>query len=1040
MNNIQKTDQFDIVIVGGGPIGLSTAYHLAQSDPSKRILLVERYHFINDEVSSSGKSRQFRVQYDTKHMAELALRAEQQWLDYNKVSGKTLLDQVGALWFGDPETSSEEGGINTSMKVMDELGIPYEKFDNGTAIMDRFKFNNIQEDYSGFFQESGGILDIAATQEFLLASLKACNQVTLLDHTTVTSINSLADGSIDIGVKPTGTDGENKYYSTEKLALVPGPYINDLLSNFGLKVGVDIWEMSSAYYKINDAAAAEKSTTWYVFQEPQDTSLFYGFPEVNWSNPGYVRVAPAIPDRIISDPSERTNIPSEKSLGYNTAWVKDHMPGLTPEALLTSTCLITLSKDASKELLLDYLPSTVHNNKNIVVYTAGWAGKFIPTLGDLISKMLLNTLSKEDEYFVSKFNIDWQFDFDAYAPHVHKKAKTVLKSQLFDTPPIAEFKPKGHQHFVSDPENGLDLDVAIIGAGASGLYSGYRLKTGVDEQGDPLNKKVQIFEASHRICGRLDSIQLPGMNVTGELGGMRYMDHQELIAGLIDKFEEEGLLESIDFDMGDSEKQLYYLRKQRFLANEINESFRTHYYVEPKFQGKSANTIFNEIIGDVLHAGGEDLDKIQSSADPQAEWRRVKRTLKYNYPGSPYNGKFVYEIGFWNLLKDRSSQECFTFLADGGGYYSNTINWNAAEAFPYMVGDFADDDVEYKTLDGGFDRILKVIAQKFLQHGGTIRPNNALVTFEKATEKESSRKYKLIFQHVTTGEEHNFKGRDESKQWVVYADEIILGMPRKSLELLDQNNFFFDPYSNNGKALQSNIKTVISEPSLKILLGFEYPWWAQNQEDPAEHKAHSITDLPMRQCYYFGTDPENHHSLFLASYNDMRTVSFWKALENDAPFETKDTDLIQSDYRKQKQLSEFKEKDIPAATVSMVNEVMNQVREMHGPTVNVPEPYTSAYKDWSQDPYGGGYHAWKAGFVVADKMPEIRQPQPEERIFIVGEAYSDQQGWVEGAFCETEKVMMHRYGLKRPDWISKNYFLGWESEIATQPIHKKAIL
>ena len=54
MNNIQKTDQFDIVIVGGGPIGLSTAYHLAQSDPSKRILLVERYHFINDEVSLFG--------------------------------------------------------------------------------------------------------------------------------------------------------------------------------------------------------------------------------------------------------------------------------------------------------------------------------------------------------------------------------------------------------------------------------------------------------------------------------------------------------------------------------------------------------------------------------------------------------------------------------------------------------------------------------------------------------------------------------------------------------------------------------------------------------------------------------------------------------------------------------------------------------------------------------------------------------------------------------------------------------------------------
>ncbi|MFT6709512.1 MAG: hypothetical protein ACJATF_004379 [Flavobacteriales bacterium] len=55
----------------------------------------------------------------------------------------------------------------------------------------------------------------------------------------------------------------------------------------------------------------------------------------------------------------------------------------------------------------------------------------------------------------------------------------------------------------------------------------------------------------------------------------------------------------------------------------------------------------------------------------------------------------------------------------------------------------------------------------------------------------------------------------------------------------------------------------------------------------------------------------------------------------------------------------------------------------------------------------------------------MRQPQKDERIFIVGEAYSDQQGWVEGAFCVTEHIMREKYGLECPDWLDKDYYLGW---------------
>src|ERR1017187_1937307 len=82
----------------------------------------------------------------------------------------------------------------------------------------------------------------------------------------------------------------------------------------------------------------------------------------------------------------------------------------------------------------------------------------------------------------------------------------------------------------SGAEPALELDVAIVGGGVSGLYAGWRLLTAPNRP-----EKVHVFEMSDRIGGRLESIQLPGMHIQGELGGMRYTTQHEIVAALIEK-------------------------------------------------------------------------------------------------------------------------------------------------------------------------------------------------------------------------------------------------------------------------------------------------------------------------------------------------------------------------------------------------------------------------------------------------------------------------------------------------------------------------
>ena len=62
------------------------------------------------------------------------------------------------------------------------------------------------------------------------------------------------------------------------------------------------------------------------------------------------------------------------------------------------------------------------------------------------------------------------------------------------------------------------IDIAIVGAGVSGVYSAWRLKTH-----DPA-KRIVVFEGGRDVGGRLLSVRPPDIpDMVAELGGMRIL-------------------------------------------------------------------------------------------------------------------------------------------------------------------------------------------------------------------------------------------------------------------------------------------------------------------------------------------------------------------------------------------------------------------------------------------------------------------------------------------------------------------------------------
>jgi monoamine oxidase len=87
--------------------------------------------------------------------------------------------------------------------------------------------------------------------------------------------------------------------------------------------------------------------------------------------------------------------------------------------------------------------------------------------------------------------------------------------------------------------------------------------------------------------------------------------------------------------------------------------------------------------------------------------------------------------------------------------------------------------------------------------------------------------------------------------------------------------------------------------------------------------------------------------------------------------------------------------------------------------------FAAAYKDWGHDPYGGGWNFWAPEVDVRAVMQGIRRPFAGDDLYIVGEAYSGNQGWVEGALTTAEHVLRDYFGLRPAAWQPESLYLGY---------------
>ncbi len=538
------------------------------------------------------------------------------------------------------------------------------------------------------------------------------------------------------------------------------------------------------------------------------------------------------------------------------------------------------------------------------------------------------------------------------------------------------------------------LDYAIVGGGVSGIYSGWRLLRDA-EPGAP-TPRIAVFEASGRLGGRLLSVVPPGIpDARVELGGMRFISPaQAWVSSLVEHL---GLATE---NLSDVQPQnVSYLRGRMLRIFQLTDASKLPYRLGP---GESASedlgnltalSAMRALAGVIEDVVGIRIDSWQdlSTKLSEADWEVVAKKGKLD-------GAFLHDLPMRYLMLRAIGLEALALAQGSAGYNSIFHTWNAADGFPWNVGDYGP-LVKYLHVKEGFEKLPLTLAQQFTDAGGTIHLNNRLRGFSADDPGQ------LLTLTLDEG----------GAARTVAARRVVLAMPRRSLELLDQRGPVFDPRNAEVRDL---VRSVTPIPLFKLGICYTRPWWEEIQPvDPGTGlmskitSGKSTTDLPIRQCYYWKVNPKNGHAVILI-YDDGEDLDYWAGLRDSTTTPHLDDPAVVSE--------EF---DLPGwssckAPRRMVEEVHRQLLDMHGITdpTAVPAPYSAAYRDWGEDPYGGGANFWPVGVKSYEVSRRIVQPKPPYPVYICGEAYSHAQGWVEGALATAEDLLQNHLGLKAPPW------------------------
>lgn len=365
---------FDLIVVGGGVFGLSTALEAGRR--GRRTLVVDRGAVPNPVAASYGPSRKIRSTYLDPHYTRLALEAMAGWRRLEAETGTELYVAVGNLNVSDGPADAHLETLEANARLG---GAKVRWLDAGGL---RREFPQFRRGHRALLEEEAGFL-------------RATDCVTALRGLAEKHGVRFATGH-DAAVAPGGNGAEVRTgtatYRAPQVVVAAGGWSKRLFPELGRA----LWQCQQGIMYLEGVPEAFCRPA-FVPYSGADTG-FYGFP----AEPGRAgfKLARHLVTEPIEDPDfDRRTTPSgfvEAAAEFLRDWF-----GLDPGRYraIYESCMYNLS--ASNDFLLDFHPGM----RSVFLATAGSGHGF--KFGSILGRIVLDRLDGiQSDRWTPQFSYD----------------------------------------------------------------------------------------------------------------------------------------------------------------------------------------------------------------------------------------------------------------------------------------------------------------------------------------------------------------------------------------------------------------------------------------------------------------------------------------------------------------------------------------------------------------------------------------------------------------------------------------------------------
>ena len=330
----------DVAIVGGGVMGLATAWRLAGSGAS--VLLIERFEVGHDRGSSHGATRIFRYAYDDPLYVRMAQQSLPMWNELDP----GLVTITGGVDVGDPAR------LEAVADALESCGAP-------AVWVDAERLGWFRGTGPAVFSPDTGVIAAADAVRALRARIDA----EVWEHTAVLSINADADG--------VALETDRGAVTARRAVIAAGAWTGPMLAETGIDIPLRVTREQVFYFDKRGDADIPVLIDWAPIAR-------YAVPTPGGAKGVKVGEHHAANETIAED---RDFEPDPAGRGRVIAFVRESFPSLDPDPVAFETCLYTNTPD--EHFVIDAAGSLV-----VVSPCSGHGFKFAPLIGEAAAALV----------------------------------------------------------------------------------------------------------------------------------------------------------------------------------------------------------------------------------------------------------------------------------------------------------------------------------------------------------------------------------------------------------------------------------------------------------------------------------------------------------------------------------------------------------------------------------------------------------------------------------------------------------------------------